>query len=146
MSDNDKAKAEAEAKAKRDADDKAKAEAEAKAKRDADDKAKAEAEAKAKSRRVYHVPGPGSLHFGGKLYRAGDELKLTDDEADELEDMVKPGTKPAAPTDIAKRRAGKYRVKGPGSMFEGGKIRAAGFEMDLDQDEARKLGNAIEEA
>jgi membrane protein involved in colicin uptake len=135
MSDNDKAKAEAEAKAKRDADEKA----------EADRKAKAEAEAKAKSRRVYHVPGPGSVHFGGKLYRAGDELRLTDDEATELEDTVKPGQKPAAPADIAKRRAGRYRVKGPGGVFEGGKIRQAGFEMDLDQDEARKLGNAIEE-
>jgi hypothetical protein len=138
----EKAKADAAAK---EAEAKAKADAEAKALADKEAaKAKADAEKAAAQRGVYYVVGPGSVGFGGKVHAAGSKLKLTDEEALSLGDAVAEGEPPPPPEEIAQRSAGKYRVAGPGSLWHGGGLRDKGFQLDLSQEEARKLGAAVE--
>ena len=142
---SDQAKAEAEAKAKEEAEKKAAAE-----KAEADKKAKAEAEAKAKAdakrRSAFHVVGPGSVMFKGEAHGAGDLLELTPEEAEDLGEAVAPGKPKPTPRAIEKREAGRYRVAGPGLVQWSGKPREKGFLLDLSEDEARSLGEAVEEA
>ncbi len=138
MAGEDQADAEAKAKAKREADEKAKAEADAK-------QADAEAKAKAK-RKPFHVPGPGGVFFEGKLHKAGAELMLTEDQAEEMADVVKPGRKPAEPAAFGEREAGRYRVTGLGQVLHSGTFHAKGKVLQLDQDDARALGAYVEEA
>jgi membrane protein involved in colicin uptake len=140
MNDDEKAAA----KAKADEEAKLKAEAEAAAKKKADDE---KAAAKAKARRTeFHVVGPGSVHFGGKLYKANDVIGLTPEEAAEMGELVAEGRPKPPPAAIAQRKAGKYKVAGPGTVWFSGKPREKGFALDLDEAEARSLGAAVVEA
>ena len=139
MTDEEKAAA----KAKAEADAKAKADADAAAKKQADEE-KAAAKAKA-ARKPFHVPGPGSVFFNGKLYKAGAELSLTEDEAAEMVDVIKPGRKPAEPAAIGERVAGKYRVTGLGNVCSEGTFHGKGKVLMLDEEDARRLGPYVEE-
>lgn len=141
MTEAEKAAAEAKAKAA-EADEKAKAQAAADEKARA---AKAAEDKKANAKRArFHVVGPGSVTFGGATYAKGDELELTQAEATSLGAAVAPGFAPAAPEDVSKRKAGRYRVRGPGSVWHSGKLREKGAELELDELDARTLGATVE--
>lgn len=142
MAGDNQVDAEAKAKAKQEADDKAKADAEAKEEAKCLD---AEAKAKAK-RKPFHVPGPGGVFFEGKLHKGGAELSLTEEEAEEMAELVKPGRKPAEPAPIGERKAGKYRVTALGQVLHSGVMHAKGKVLHLDEDDARSLGAYVEEA
>lgn len=97
----------------------------------------------AESRKPYTVKG--AVFSGGTAYPVGAEIALTDAEAAEMAEYVTPG-KPKPADVIAKRRAGKYRVAKERNLFVAGGLVGQGFELDLDEVEARKLGDAIEPA
>jgi hypothetical protein len=141
MTDEEKAaKAKAEQEAK-DAEAKAKREAEEAAKKKTDEEKAAKAKAK---RSTFHVVGPGSVHVDGETYAAGAEIELTDAESAGLGTSVAKGKAPPKGEEIAQRRAGRYRVAGPGFVWYDGKARGAGYEFDCDETEARRLGAAIQ--
>lgn len=92
---------------------------------------------------IYHVVGPGSLRRSGEMLPPGELLELTTKEAKDLGAMVAPGEPaPNAPSPD-KRKAGKYRVKGPGSVLQGGVFRKPGEELTLTEEDARSLGDAV---
>jgi hypothetical protein len=96
-------------------------------------------------RRGYHVVGPGSVTFDGKMYAARKRIDLTDEEAEGLAGQVKLGPPPKIekPEDVASRGAGKYKVAGPGTVWHDGKPRQPGYEFQADAEEARSLGASI---
>jgi len=96
-------------------------------------------------RTTFHVVGPGRLKFRGSRYEMGDTLELTDDEAEILGDQVATGA-PRAHVPTEQRKAGEYRVVGPGSVKFDGKYHTAGALLDLDEKDARSLGEHVERA
>ncbi len=52
---------------------------------------------------------------------------------------------PETPMDFAKRQAGQYRVSNLGNVISGGKFLGPGTILDLSEEEARSLGEAIED-
>ena len=93
--------------------------------------------------KLYTVRGPGSVTFGGETHPAGKELQLTEADALSLGESVRLGKAP--PVDnINKRQAGKYRVAEERNIWSEGALRTTGYELQLDQIEARKLGDVVE--
>ncbi len=104
---------------------------------------KAATSAPAEETRLYTVRGPGAVAIGGQLIGPGTELQLTSAQAESLGSNVFPGR--AKPPDVvANRRAGKYAVAEGHSLWHEGKLQGPGFALDLEADEARKLGETIE--
>ena len=95
---------------------------------------------------TYHVAGPGSVTRGKTQVKPGESLELTADEAKELGDLVAKGAAPAPKPDASKRQAGKYRIIGPGTVWAGGSERQVGEVIDLSAQDARLLGDIIEQA
>ena len=122
---------------------KPKSDASAKEQTDTADKAPAKPKS---ARGTFHVVGPGSVHFEGKLYKANDVIGLTPEEAASLGELVAEGRPKPPPAAISERKAGKYLVAGPGTVWFSGKPREKGFALDLDEAEARSLGAAVVEA
>lgn len=101
-------------------------------------------ETKAAKTEIYHVVGPGSLMRKGEFLPPGELLELTEAEAKELGDVVALGEALPPPVPVSKRKAGKYRVKGPGSVMRERKLLAPGTMLELSEDDARSLGDAVE--
>lgn len=93
---------------------------------------------------IYHVVGPGSLMRKGDVLPPGELIELTEKEALELGAVVALGEAPSPPVPVTKRRAGSYRVKGPGSVLRERKLLAPGTMLELSEDDARSLGDAVE--
>jgi Xaa-Pro aminopeptidase len=99
-----------------------------------------------KNRKPHHVVSQGSVMFNGDRYEHEDPILLTDSEALDLgPEVVAPGTAPPKPRDINKRKGGKYTVAGPGSVYKDGRHRHAGEVLELNEDDARSLGEAVVE-
>ena len=92
-----------------------------------------------------HWVQPGSkIRFHGQTYGPGDKIALTRSEADSMGDMVSSKAPPEPEPPSADRKAGKYRVKGPGSVKYARKMRRPGDVLDLDAEDARALGDLVE--
>ncbi|HWA29124.1 MAG TPA: hypothetical protein VG734_25970 [Lacunisphaera sp.] len=96
-------------------------------------------------RALYHVVGPGSVVFRGEMHAARSLLRLTEAEAEDLGEAVKPGKPPPSKAQVGARKAGVYVVAGPGSVGHGGKFHEPGALLDLSEADARSLGGAIKE-
>lgn len=95
--------------------------------------------------KTYTVKGPGSVTRGGEIHAAGTELQLSEAEAKSLGDALVFGK--VKPIDvISKRAGGKYVVSEDRSLWHDGKMRTAGFQIELSEKEARILGDAVEVA
>lgn len=94
-------------------------------------------------RAEYHVAGPGSIQFDGRLRKAGEIVLLTEDQAEDLGECVVLGRPRAARADIAKREAGIYRVAGPGQVRHGGKNHSKDDLIELSKEDARSLAEAV---
>jgi hypothetical protein len=81
------------------------------------------------------------------LLRPGTVLELTDEEAREYGERVKLGLgKQVLPPDhYQKRRAGKYRVVGPGAVIIDRRVRRPGSVITLTENDARRLAALVEE-
>jgi hypothetical protein len=93
---------------------------------------------------IYHVVGPGSVLIGGKPLPPGELLELTKEEAEKLGAAVALGEPPPKPVPAEKREAGRYRVRGPGSVLKDRIHHQPGTELDLSEDDARSLGDSVE--
>ena len=118
---------------------------------------------------IYHVVGPGSLMrtvntvVEGKPRRStvmippGELLELTSEEAAAFGAAVAIGEPPPPPPKLSDRKAGQYRVKGPGSVMftvttdRGGgkttvqtKMHPPGTILPMTAEQARKLGDVLE--
>jgi hypothetical protein len=91
------------------------------------------------------------------LIPAGELVELTEEEAAGYGDAVVLGTPPPPPTAISARKAGRYRVAGPGKVKHGGGVGAdgkyvpgvfhvAGTVLNLTEEDARSLGASVVEA
>ena len=93
-------------------------------------------------RKLYTVKGPGSVTAGGHMFAAGSKLSLTEEEAASLGDNLVLGD--LAPPDVVeKRKGGRYEVAPDRNLWSDGAMRGPGFEIELDDAEARKLGDAV---
>lgn len=101
--------------------------------------------APAAPKRLYTVKDGGSVVFGGKMNKPGQELQLTEEEAEQLKDHVFPG-RPKPAEDISKRQDGTYRVAPEHNVIRSGKFLPPGELLELKTDEARSLGDSIEPA
>lgn len=101
-------------------------------------------ETKAAKTEIYHVVGPGSLMRKGELLPPGELIELTEKEAKELGGLVALGEAPPPPVPVAKRKAGKYSVKGPGSVLRERTLLGPGTMLELNENDARSLGDAVE--
>jgi hypothetical protein len=102
---------------------------------------------RAKNRETFHVVSAGSLRYEGDAYANGDSIELTPAEAEELgAEVVARGKAPPKAIEIADRKAGKYKVAGPGSVFMGGRFHEAGTLLELNQSDARSLAEYVVEA
>lgn len=100
-----------------------------------------------KNRKPFHVVSQGAVMFNGDRYDHEDPILLTEAEAADLgPETVAPGNAAPKPREISKRKAGKYKVSGPGSVYKDGRHRQAGEELELDEADARSLGEAVTEA
>jgi len=96
------------------------------------------------NRSKYWVAAGCSVRIRGKTHKAGDEIALSADEAEDMGKTVsskpppKPQPKPAA------RQDGNYRVVGPGKIKLNGKKYATGAVIELDAESARDLGPTVE--
>lgn len=97
-----------------------------------------------KNAEVFHVAGPGRVMLDGERYDPLEKILLTKQEAAELGSSVAPGPAPAAAPAIGERLGGKYVVVGPGSVCMGGKFHPQGTRLQLSEDDARSLGEAVE--
>ncbi len=95
---------------------------------------------------TFHVVGPGSVTRGKTQVKAGQSLELTADEAKELGELVANGAAPAPKLDVSKRQDGKYRIVGPGTVWCGGSERQIGEVIELSTQDARLLGETVEQA
>lgn len=95
---------------------------------------------------TFHVVGPGSVTRGKTQVKPGQALELTADEAKELGAAVAKGAAPVAKPDPEKRQGGKYRIVGPGTVWNRGSERQIGEVIELSADDARLLGDTIEQA
>jgi hypothetical protein len=101
---------------------------------------------RAKNRETFHVVSPGAIRYDGASYANGDSIELTPAEAEDLGDVVARGKAPPKPIEIAERKAGKYKVAGPGSVYSGGRFREPGTVLDLGEEDARSLAEYVVEA
>jgi hypothetical protein len=91
---------------------------------------------------IYHVAAGSKVVHEGKVYPAGAELLLAASYAKSLGGAVLPGESPK-PDVPAERKAGKYRVADGVRMFHAGKLRGAGYTLELSAEEARQHGAAV---
>jgi hypothetical protein len=101
------------------------------------------AERKKRCQRYFVRPG-SSVFFHGKMYKPGSKIQLTDEEAADLKVSVTGEAPPPPQPAVAARGAGKYRVKGPGSVFTSGRLQRPGTLLDLSAEDAQSLGEAVE--
>lgn len=101
-------------------------------------------EAHEKDAKTYWLNPGQQFMLHSVVYRERDEIRLTPDEAKALASAVSE-TKPPLPQAIQhERKAGKYRVKSVGSVKYGGKTYRPGDILELDQEQARSVGDVIE--
>jgi hypothetical protein len=93
---------------------------------------------------TYYVRKGSRVRFHGKSHGPGDKMRLTPDEAAEMADMVH--NEPLAPPQpaVEKRPHGRYRVRGPGSVKHKREFHRPGAILDLEAEQARSLGDAVE--
>jgi hypothetical protein len=101
--------------------------------------------APAAQKRTYTVANIGSVSIGGNIFGPGAEVQLSAEEAASLGTSVFPGkAKPV--DDFSKRKAGMYQVAAERNLCKDGKFLGPGELLDLNAQEAQKLGDAIEPA
>lgn len=91
---------------------------------------------------AWYVAGPGSIHYDGKVYLAGQQIPLRPDDAKSLGKMVT-RTKPSQPEPPGKRPAGKYRWLGPGMVWTEGKQQGPGAILTLSSEDAEAMGSMV---
>jgi hypothetical protein len=111
---------------------------------------------------IYHVVGPGSVLrtvlVGTRKTRVnvgpGELIELTEEDARALGALVAKGEPPPPPTPPEQRKAGRYRVVGPGGIKAkdederdgASRFRRPGDVLRLTAESARSLGKSIIEA
>lgn len=108
---------------------------------------------------IYHVVGPGPLLRVQRIKRpdgrvlkqtvaigVGELVELTPEEAKSLGKAVALGEPPPPPPPASERKAGRYRIRGPGSVMVKHKLCRPGEVIDLSAEDAQGLGDQVESA
>lgn len=90
--------------------------------------------------RVYHVAGPGSVFYSGKVRIPGTVLRLTDEEASSLGDAIAAGE--PSTSERRKLTAGSYKVTAAGNIMRG-KIFTAGDTIVCTEVEANEWADRL---
>lgn len=111
----------------------------------------AKAKANAEKTSTYHVAPGNTLWLHGGSRGSLESIELTEQEARELGDMVRPGRYVPPVVDvIAERQAGAYRVAKDGGMLclsrENKRFHVYPDVLELSAEEARELGAVVERA
>jgi hypothetical protein len=95
---------------------------------------------------IFHVVGPSTVRRDGKKYGPGELLELTEAEATAIGTLVKRGEPEPVEDRSVKRKAGQYRIVGPGCIRAGNINREPGDTIQLTADQAEELGDLVEPA
>ncbi len=98
---------------------------------------------------LYHVAPGNNLWLRGGSHGSLESIELTEQEARELGDMVRPGKYVAPVVDVvAERQSGTYRVAKDGGMLclsrENKRFHVYPDVLELSAEEARELGAVVE--
>lgn len=85
----------------------------------------------------YWVKGPGSILVEGELHAPGAKVELSAALATGLRQQIS-STPPVERSELSSRKAGTYRIVGPGAVCVGGEFLTEGT-VELTEEEARSI-------